>query len=79
MSSTSQTDFDKKYISSREILERLDITRPTLSQAHRGPRKLLPEPIVVSGYMLHLWEREVVEPILSGWKLLLDARKRRNP
>jgi hypothetical protein len=69
---TAQTRFDQKYITSREILRRLKITRPSISQARR--RNLLPDAIEVSGTLL-IWERDKVEPYLKAWETILTARR----
>lgn len=71
--STAQQEFDKKYISSREIVRRLGITRPTVSQARK--RGFLPEPVVVSDTMIFLWDRATVEPLLDAWAMVLNTKR----
>ncbi len=70
---TAQDRFNEKYVSSREILKRLGVTRPTISKART--RGLLPDPIVIHDTLIFLWEREVVEPYIAAWELLLNAKR----
>lgn len=70
---SAQKEFDKKYITSSEICNTLDVCRTTLLQARRSGR--LPYGISVGGGQLYLWERAVVTPYLNAWKLLLDVRR----
>lgn len=70
--SSAQKRFDAMYISSREIMDRLKVTRPTISQARA--RGLLPDPIVVSD-MFYIWERAPVEPFLSAWQTILGVKR----
>lgn len=67
----AQKAFDQKYITSREIMEELDITGPTLFSARK--RNLLPQPIVVNH--LYIWERELIAENLAAWKRLLLVRR----
>ncbi len=75
MSISAQQRFDETYISSREILERLSVTRPTISSASR--RGLLPEAIMING--MHIWEREKAEPYIAAWEKLLNIRRANSP
>lgn len=70
---TAQDVFDKKYICSTEICRDLGISRPTVLHARR--RGFLPDPIVVNGGQLYLWERSIVDPYLAAWRLTLGCRK----
>lgn len=68
--SEAQKKFDELYISSKEILKRLNVTRATVSQAKK--RGTLPEPIVVNNSSL--WERKEVEPALQSWEASMRAK-----
>jgi predicted DNA-binding transcriptional regulator AlpA len=68
---TAQVRFDRTYITSREIMKRLGVTRPTVSQARK--RGLLPDGIVVSDTLV--WERETVESNLQAWERLLKIKR----
>lgn len=70
---TAQDRFNEKYISSREILQRLKVTRPTISKARA--RGILPDPIIIHDTLIYLWERETVTPFLDAWELLLNAKR----
>jgi predicted DNA-binding transcriptional regulator AlpA len=70
---SAQSEFDKKYISSREIARRLKVTRPTVYNARK--RGDLPDPIVVDDSTIHLWLRAEVESMLRAWeRKLSDGR-----
>jgi hypothetical protein len=69
----AQEVFDTKYVTSTEILQELNIPRATLMNARR--RGLLPQPIVVNGGQLFMWERELIKENLSAWKLMLQHRR----
>lgn len=70
---TAQEVFDEKYITSTEIAETLNIERSTVMHGRR--RGMLPEPILVKGVRLYIWERETVAPYISAWKLSLASRR----
>lgn len=70
----AQREFDRKYISSTEIMKRLNVARSTLLLARRSGR--LPNPICVQGQTF-LWERDNVEPYLTAWELMLGVRRER--
>lgn len=70
---TAQKRFNEKYVSSREILQRLRVTRPTISRAHQ--RGLLPSPVIIHDTLIYLWERETAEPFIAAWELLLNAKR----
>lgn len=70
---TAQGRFDKKYISSTEIMSSLGISRSVLLYARRTGR--LPGAIIVNE-ALYLWERETIQPYLDAWKLMLNARRK---
>lgn len=68
----AQREFDEKYISSTEIMQSLNVTRPTILSARRTGR--LPDPIDIQG-KIFIWERDKVMPYLEAWKLVLNARR----
>lgn len=72
---TTQIDFDKTFITSTEVCQRLHINRSTVLLNVRGGR--LPEPIRIrrpSGSVhIMLWNREAIEPALTAWGMDLDC------
>jgi len=70
---TAQEAFDRHYVSSAEIVQRLGITRATVLKARRDGR--LPDPIRINGSQLFIWERSTVEPYLDKWEKLIRARR----
>jgi hypothetical protein len=73
MVSKAQEKFDKEYISSSEICETLDISRSALTAARR--RGVLPEPILLKGSLVFIWERNEVNENLKKWQFNLQARR----
>lgn len=69
----AQEQFDKLYISSGEICRDLSVTRASLTYARK--RGLVPEPIVVAGTQVYLWERAEVLRNLQAWKIVIQARR----
>jgi predicted DNA-binding transcriptional regulator AlpA len=70
---SAQMRFDKNYITSAEIMQRLDISRSAILYARKTGK--LPGAIEVQPGVLYIWEREKVEPYIGAWKMLLDARR----
>ena len=70
---TSQSTFDKLYITGYEIQKELKVTRTTVLNAKR--RGLLPDPIHVPGSRICLWDREVATPFIEAWKIALASRR----
>lgn len=70
--SDAQREFNRKYVTSTEILKRLDIARSTLLLARRSGR--LPNPIEIPGQTF-VWVRSEVEPYLSAWELMRGASR----
>lgn len=70
---TPQQAFEEKYISSTDIASRLGVNRTSVLYAHRNGK--LPEPIVVNGGQLYLWERETVLPYVERWGQSLQHRR----
>lgn len=69
---TPQERFNRIYISSAEICRTLNVTRPTVLQARR--RGLLPNPIMIPGCTLFVWERANIQPYLDAWRIMLSVR-----
>lgn len=70
-----QQEFDKVFISSKEVCERMGVQRSSLVHAYR--RGTVPFPIQVNGGLVMLWYREAIEPHLVAWAASL-AEKRGN-
>lgn len=68
----AQRQFNEQYITSSEIMDRLDVTRTTILAARRTGK--LPDPIDIQG-KIFIWERAKVTPYLEAWKIVLDARR----
>lgn len=68
----AQQEFDERYITSSEIMEKLDVTRPTILFARRTGK--LPNPIDIRN-KIFIWERAKVTPYIEAWKIILDARR----
>lgn len=70
---TAQVRFDRRYISSTEILTSLQVSRTAISQARK--RGLLPDAIVSHNGSMILWERDKLKPNLEAWALILKVRR----
>ena len=70
---TAQQRFDAKYITSREIVLELDLSRTALLNARQ--RNLLPDAVFIEGANIYLWERQAVREALDSWKTKLDSRR----
>jgi len=68
----AQHEFNERYITSSEIMEKLDVTRTTILSARRTGK--LPDPIDIQG-KIFIWERDKVTPYLDAWKVVLDVRR----
>lgn len=68
----AQREFDERYITSSEIMEKLGVTRTTILLARRTGK--LPDPINIQG-KIFIWERDKVKSYLDAWKIVLDARR----
>ena len=73
-----QEHFDKTYISSSEVCERLGVVRSTLFNGAK-PGKL-PEPIIIrraggEGAHIILWLRADAEPMMEEWAKSIASRK----
>lgn len=71
--SAAQKRFDDIYMTSQEIQEELGISRATVVSGRK--RGMLPEPILVRGVRIFIWEREVVTPFIRAWKVALASRR----
>lgn len=70
---TPQARFDAIYISSNEIAADVGVSRTAVLHARK--RGLLPDPIVVNGNQIIIWERDVVAPFVAAWKTILGVRR----
>ncbi len=71
----AQDKFDQAYITSTEICQRLNVTRPAIH--FRRKAGLLPNVITVPGNQLAIWERTGIEPYLKKWEDQLNAKQNR--
>jgi len=71
----AQQRFDRTYITSSEIAQRLGVTRPAIH--FRRKAGLLPNAITVPGNQLSLWERDQIEPYLRQWEEQIKAKQNR--
>ena len=69
----AQDKFDKTYITSSEIANRLNVTRPAIYFRHRNGH--LPNAISVQGNQLTIWERDAIEPHLKKWEAELNSKR----
>lgn len=72
---TAQEEFDKKYITSTEICENLEITRPAIHFRRKAGK--LPDCIKVHGQQLLIWERDKITPFLKEWEYAISSSRRR--
>lgn len=70
---TAQDRFNRKYISSVEIMKELNLNRSTLLYARKTGK--LPGAIDVSEGRIFIWERETIQPYLDAWHMVLNARR----
>lgn len=69
----AQKRFDEMYITSSEIAQRLNVTRPAIH--FRRKAKRLPNAITVPGNTLTIWERDQIEPHLRKWEEELKTKR----
>ena len=60
----SQIKFDRDYITSSEVMQKLGLSRAALFYARRAGR--LPDAIVVNSGQLIIWEREKIKPYIDN-------------
>lgn len=70
---SAQQRFAEKYITSTEILNDLKISRTTLSYYRRVGK--LKDPIVLSGGLVVLYERDQVTAFVAAWKQSLESKR----
>lgn len=73
-----QEHFDRTFISSTEICQKLGIARSTLFNGAKAGK--LPEAIVIprasgEGAHIMLWERASAEPMMVEWGKAIASRK----
>ena len=69
----AQDKFDKAYITSTEIAQRLGVTRPAIH--FRRKAGLLPGSICVSNNQLMIWERDSIEPHIVQWEEQIKSKR----
>ena len=69
----TQAEFDDKYITSKELMTRLKISKATLLLGNK--RGLLPEPLTVSGISAYLWVRAETVELVDAWDKMLTAKR----
>jgi hypothetical protein len=74
LNASSQSKFDKRYITAAEITKELGISRAGFLYGRRHGK--LPEPVIASEGRLMMWERtpEILACIAS-WKEAIASRK----
>ena len=65
----AQKRFNERYITSREIAIRLNVTRTAMLNARL--KGTLPDSIYVDGANMYIWERDSVEPHIKSWHMRL--------
>lgn len=70
----AQQRFDRTYITGAEIMQELNLSRSALLYARNTGK--LPDAIELNHGNLYIWERETIQPYLSAWKMVLNARRR---
>ena len=73
VSETAQAEFDKKYVTSRELMDRLQISKSTLLLGNRNG--YLPEPLTVSGLSAYIWVRAETVELVDAWGKMLNAKR----
>lgn len=68
----AQREFDERYITSSEVMRKMNVTRTSILAARRT--KKLPDPIDIQG-KIFIWERAKLQPYLDAWKIVLDVRR----
>ena len=62
----AQQEFNRKYVTSRQIAQRLGVTRTAMFNARQ--KGMLPNPIYIEGVNFYIWERDAVEPYVAAWE-----------
>lgn len=73
-SEATKSEFENKYITSTEVMERMGVSRfVVFTERHVGR---LPPAITFPGGTC-FWDRELIEPYLVAWRKRLDKREAR--
>lgn len=64
---TAQARFNERYITSQEIVRRLNVSRASVGAARR--RGDLPPAITIEGVNCMFWERSEAEPMIEEWQI----------
>lgn len=67
-----QGEFDKKYITSKEVIEYVGVSRPALFAARN--KGYLPGAISIADGKVIFWEREFIMPHLKLWRASFRRR-----
>lgn len=73
----AQDTFNKTYITSSEICQRLNVTRPAIHFRRKAGK--LPNSISVYGQQLLIWERAQIEPHLLEWQEQINTKRGSTP
>lgn len=68
-----QNEFDRNYVTTKEIVESLNVTRATIVNARS--RGILPKPVKVAGARTLIWKRSFIQPYLDAWRISLASRR----
>jgi hypothetical protein len=69
----AQTQFDRDFVTSSEIMKDLGISRAGFLYGRRSGK--LPNAIVVNDGRLFIWRRKEVSEPVRQWKYEIEARK----
>ncbi len=67
-----QKEFDARYITSKEVIEFVGVTRPALFVARS--KGYLPGAISIADGKVIFWEREFIMPHLRAWRMSFRRR-----
>jgi len=73
MSNKNQQEFDRMYMSSTELCEKVGCNRSTLLHARRQGKT--PAPIKAEGIGTFIWKRDEAEVFIKQWKAERKARE----
>lgn len=72
MANDTQLQFDRRYITTGEIMRKLGISRSSVHMARVAGR--LPDAVDVQGHTF-IWERAAITPYLDAWHTVIKARR----
>lgn len=72
LAKTQRERFDAKYININEVAEQVGVSR--MSVQHYVNKGTFPQPIQLTSNGISFWEREVVAPVISAWKISRNAK-----